>query len=53
MYADEPCGAGELGTLLDRCFLNQPAAQALRNFEGCSVRSCSRLSPLLIRDLYG
>ena len=31
MYADEPGGAGELGTLLDRFFLNQPAAQAVRN----------------------
>lgn len=34
MYADEPGGAGELGTLLDRCFLNQPAAQAVRNRRG-------------------
>ena len=31
MYADEAGGAGELGTVLDRCFLNQPAAQAVRN----------------------
>ena len=31
MYADEPGGAGELGILLDRCFLDQPAAQAVRN----------------------
>ena len=31
MYADEPGGAGELGSLLDRCFLNQPAAKAVRN----------------------
>ena len=34
MYADEPGGAGELGTLLDRCFLNQPAARAVRNRRG-------------------
>lgn len=34
MYADEPGGAGDLGTLLDRCFLNQPAAQAVRNRRG-------------------
>lgn len=34
MYADEPGGAGELGTLLDRCFLNQPSAQAVRNRRG-------------------
>ncbi len=31
MYANEPGGAGELGKLLDRCFLNQPAAQAVRH----------------------
>ena len=31
MYSDEPGGSGELGTFLDRCFLNQPAAQAVRN----------------------
>ena len=31
MYANEPGGAGELGQLLDRCFLNQPAAQAVRH----------------------
>lgn len=34
MYADEPGGAGELVTLLDRCFLNQPAARAVRNRRG-------------------
>ena len=34
MYADEPGGAGELGSLLDRCFLNQPAAKAVRNRRG-------------------
>ena len=34
MYADEPGGAGELGCLLDRCFLNQPAAKAVRNRRG-------------------
>ena len=34
MYADEPGGAGELGILLDRCFLNQPAAKAVRNRRG-------------------
>ena len=31
MYSDQPGGSGELGTYLDRCFLNQPAAQAVRN----------------------
>ena len=31
MYANESGGAGELGQLLDRCFLNQPAAQAVRH----------------------
>ena len=31
MYADEPGGAGELGVALDRCFLDEPAAQAVRN----------------------
>ena len=31
MYANEPGGAGELGQLLDRCFLNQTAAQAVRH----------------------
>ena len=34
MYANEPGGAGELGTFLDGCFLNQPAAQAVRNRRG-------------------
>ncbi len=34
MYADEPGGAGELGCLLDRAFLNQPAAKAVRNRRG-------------------
>ncbi|WP_413744599.1 cyclic nucleotide-binding domain-containing protein [Synechococcus sp. MIT S9451] len=34
MYADQPGGAGELGILLDRCFLNQPAARAVRNRRG-------------------
>ncbi|AII44728.1 hypothetical protein KR100_15390 [Synechococcus sp. KORDI-100] len=34
MYADEPGGAGELGSLLDRCFLDQPAAKAVRNRRG-------------------
>jgi len=31
MYTDQPGGSGELGRYLDRCFLNQPAAQAVRN----------------------
>ena len=31
MYADEPGGTGALGVALDRCFLDQPAAQAVRN----------------------
>jgi len=34
MYADEPGGAGELGVELDRCFLDEPAAQAVRNRRG-------------------
>ena len=34
MYADEPGGAGALGSLLDRCFLDQPAAKAVRNRRG-------------------
>jgi len=31
IYANEARGHGRLGPLLDRCFLNQPAAQAVRN----------------------
>lgn len=34
MYADQPGGAGELGRFLDRCFLDEPAAQAVRNRRG-------------------
>ncbi len=34
MYANQPGGAGELGRFLDRCFLDEPAAQAVRNRRG-------------------
>jgi CRP-like cAMP-binding protein/SAM-dependent methyltransferase len=34
MYRDEPHGSGRLGPSLDRCFLDVPAAQAVRNRRG-------------------
>jgi len=34
IYQNNPQGAGRLGPLLDRCFLNLPAAQAVRNRRG-------------------
>lgn len=42
MYANEPGGAGELGVLLDRCFLDQPAAQAVRNRRGLLLEELQR-----------
>ena len=57
MYANEPGGAGELGCLLDRCFLNQPAAQAVRNRRGLlrdeleRARSLCDQSPLRVTSL--
>jgi SAM-dependent methyltransferase len=37
IYRDAPEGSGRLGALLDRCFLDQPAAQAVRNRRGLLV----------------
>lgn len=34
IYQNNPQGTGRLGALLDRCFLDQPAAQAVRNRRG-------------------
>lgn len=34
IYANQPSGTGRLGPLLDRCFLDEPAAQAVRNRRG-------------------
>jgi CRP-like cAMP-binding protein len=34
IYRNEPSGAGRLGPLLDRGFLNEPAAKAVRNRRG-------------------
>lgn len=34
IYKDEATGTGRLGPLLDRCFLDQPAAAAVRNRRG-------------------
>lgn len=34
IYRDEATGTGRLGPLLDRCFLDQPAAAAVRNRRG-------------------
>jgi SAM-dependent methyltransferase len=34
IYQNNPQGVGRLGSLLDRCFLNAPAAQAVRNRRG-------------------
>lgn len=34
IYQNNPQGVGRLGSLLDRCFLNVPAAQAVRNRRG-------------------
>ena len=34
IYRNEPAGSGRLGPLLDRCFLNEPAARAVRNRRG-------------------
>jgi len=31
IYKNEPSGTGRIGPLLDRCFLNEPAARAVRN----------------------
>ena len=31
IYENEPSGTGRIGPLLDRCFLNEPAARAVRN----------------------
>jgi CRP-like cAMP-binding protein/SAM-dependent methyltransferase len=31
MYEDKPGGSGRLGSLLDRCFLNEPATVAVKN----------------------
>jgi extracellular factor (EF) 3-hydroxypalmitic acid methyl ester biosynthesis protein len=38
MYRDQPAGAGRLGPLLDRCFLDVPAAAAVRNRRGILAR---------------
>ncbi len=42
IYKDAPEGAGRLGPLLDRCFLDQPAAQAVRNRRGLLVEEIRR-----------
>jgi SAM-dependent methyltransferase len=34
IYENKPAGAGRLGPLLDRCFLNEPAGRAVRNRRG-------------------
>ena len=34
IYENKPAGAGRLGPLLDKCFLNEPAARAVRNRRG-------------------
>ncbi len=34
IYANQPSGVGRLGPLLDCCFLDEPAAQAVRNRRG-------------------
>jgi CRP-like cAMP-binding protein/SAM-dependent methyltransferase len=34
IYKNKPAGAGRLGPLLDECFLNEPAAKAVRNRRG-------------------
>ena len=34
IYANQPSGTGRIGPLLDECFLEQPAARAVRNRRG-------------------
>lgn len=34
LYQNQPAGTGRLGPVLDRCFLNLPAAKAVRNRRG-------------------
>ncbi len=31
IYEDKPAGAGRIGALVDKCFLNEPAAKAVKN----------------------
>jgi len=38
IYQNHPSGSGRLGPLLDRCFLNQPPAKAVRNRRGLLAR---------------
>ena len=42
IYADEAAGTGRLGPLLDRCFLDEPAAAAVRNRRGLLARAIRR-----------
>ncbi len=39
MYDDEPGGSGRLGPFLDRCFMDEKAAQAVRNRRGLLCRA--------------
>ena len=43
IYANEAGGTGRLGPALDRCFLDEPAAQAVRNRRGLLRRTITRL----------
>jgi len=43
IYENKPAGAGRLGPLLDRCFLNEPAARAVRNRRGLLAEEIGKL----------
>lgn len=43
IYRDSPEGAGRLGRLLDRCFLDEPAARAVRNRRALLAEEIQRL----------
>jgi len=42
IYQDRPEGTGRLGPVLDRCFLDVPAAQAVRNRRGLLVEEIKK-----------
>ena len=43
IYKNKPAGSGRLGPLLDKCFLNEPAAKAVRNRRGLLVEEIRRV----------